>query len=60
MFKKECPACGGKNINSVKPSMMKQAQKGSAFLLLGPLALLMKSPKTLYVCQDCKFSWEER
>jgi len=39
---------------------MKKAQKGSLFLLLGPLALLTKSPKDLNVCKDCGFSWEDR
>ena len=58
--KNKCPKCNSKNLNKVKASLMKKAQKGSLFLLLGPLALLTKSPKDLNVCKDCGFSWEDR
>jgi hypothetical protein len=57
---KKCPKCDGQNLNKVKPSLMKKATRGSAFLLFGPLALAMKDPKTLNVCRDCGFSWEDR
>lgn len=53
---KPCPRCNKKNINVIAPSLWK---KGSRQLALGPLALI-NQPKTLYVCQDCGFSWEER
>jgi ribosomal protein L40E len=57
---KKCPKCDSKNLNKVKPSLSKRAKRGSMFLLVGPLALMMKEPKTLNVCRDCGFSWEDR
>lgn len=53
---KPCPRCDKKNINVVAPSLWK---KGSRQLVLGPLAMI-NQPKTLYVCRDCGFSWEDR
>ncbi|KKR49643.1 MAG: hypothetical protein UT84_C0022G0006 [Candidatus Curtissbacteria bacterium GW2011_GWA1_40_16] len=60
VFSKKCPRCDSTNLNKVKPSLMKQALPGSAFLLFGPLGLLAKQPKTLNVCRNCGFSWEDR
>lgn len=59
-FGKKCPKCDSKNLNKVKPSLMQKALPGSAFLLFGPIGLLAKQPKTLNVCRDCGFSWEDR
>lgn len=59
-FGTKCPKCGKKNINKVKPTMWQKAKRGSAFMLMGPFALMMKEPKTLNVCKDCGFSWEDR
>jgi predicted Zn-ribbon and HTH transcriptional regulator len=60
LFGKKCPKCDSHNIKVVKPGLMRRAQKGSAFLVFGPLALLMKDPKNLNVCRKCGFSWEDR
>jgi len=57
---KKCPRCDSKKLKMVKPSLMKRAFPGSAFLLFGPIGLLAKQPKTLNVCRDCGFSWEDR
>jgi len=59
-FSLKCPRCDKKNINKVKPSLFEKAKRGSAFMLAGPFALGMKEPKTLNVCKDCGFSWEDR
>ncbi len=55
-YGKPCPRCDKKNINVIAPSLWK---KGSRQLVLGALAMV-NQPKTLYVCRDCGFSWEER
>lgn len=60
LSKKQCPKCDSFNIKTVKPSLMKQAFPGSAFLLFGPIGLLAKKPESLNVCRDCSFSWTDR
>lgn len=52
-FKTKCPRCGKKNINKVKPSLWRKAEAAAMFNIGG-------KPKTLNVCKDCGFSWEDR
>lgn len=51
--KKKCLACDSENINELKPSKYRQMQ--DQFNLT-----FRKATKTLNVCKDCKFSWEDR
>jgi hypothetical protein len=59
-FKKQCPKCDSRAIKQVKPGSMQKALPGSLFFLFGPIGLLAKQSKTLNVCRDCGFSWEDR
>lgn len=51
--KRKCPRCNSTNLNAVKPSLWRRAE-AAALLNLGG------KPKTLNVCRDCSFSWEDR
>jgi hypothetical protein len=50
---KKCPKCDSKKIKEVKPSLWRKAEAASFFNLGG-------KPRTLNVCRDCGFSWEDR
>lgn len=56
-FKKKCPRCDSTNLNKVKPSLWRKWQDAS--LQLWTLGI-RKPSKTLNVCKDCGFSWEDR
>lgn len=55
-FKKKCPKCDSTNLNKVKPGFWSKYMAASTMLWLGA----GKQPKTLNVCRDCSFSWEDR
>lgn len=60
--KKQCPRCGGKNINVVKESYLQGVRRASLNLVL-PIRFLTghaKKSKSLFVCVDDGFSWEGR
>lgn len=55
--KKKCPKCDSTNLNKVKPSLW------TKFWDLQWQAWtfgIRKPSKTLNVCRDCGFSWEDR
>lgn len=56
LFGKKCPKCGSGSINKVKSSIGQKMHR----VLMGPYAMFTKAPKTLNVCKDCGFSWEDR
>lgn len=56
LFKKKCPKCDSENLNKVKPGLWSKYMAASTILWFGA----GKQPKTLNVCRDCGFSWEDR
>lgn len=58
--KKQCPKCDSFNLKEVKPTSSEKALPLSLAFLIGPLGLLYPRAKTLNVCRDCGFSWEQR
>lgn len=59
-FKKKCPKCDSTNLNKVKPSLWRKWQEASTKVVFFPFSLMRKEAKTLNVCRDCGFSWEDR
>lgn len=54
MFRsKKCPLCKSKEISEVKPSTYRKMQ--DQFFIA-----FRKATKTLNICRDCKFQWEDR
>lgn len=51
--KKQCPKCDSKNIKEVKPTWWRKTMAAG-------VAPWGHQPKTLNVCRDCGFSWEDR
>ncbi|HCC25078.1 MAG TPA: hypothetical protein DEP85_06185 [Holosporales bacterium] len=61
-FKKNCPKCGGSQINVVKETFIEDFKR-SLFNLILPIRFFTghaKKPKNLNVCTSCGFSWEDR
>lgn len=52
-FGTKCLKCGKKKINKLKPSLWRKAEAAMLLNMGG-------KPKTLNVCKDCGFSWEDR
>lgn len=52
-FGTKCLRCGKKEINKLKPSLWRKAEAAMLLNMGG-------KPKTLNVCKDCGFSWEDR
>jgi hypothetical protein len=52
----KCPRCGSTNLNQVKPGLKDKYMASSTMLFTGA----GKISKTLNVCRDCSFSWEDR
>lgn len=50
---KQCPKCDSTNLNYVKPTFWQKAKSVG-------VAPWGKPVKTLNVCRDCGFSWEDR
>ena len=55
LFRKKCPKCDSKKIKKVKPGLWSKYMAASTMLFGAG-----KQPKTLNVCRDCGFSWEDR
>lgn len=53
---KQCPRCGSKNLNVVKPDLLSKSRFAGIAMFTGA----GKEPKNLNVCRDCGFSWEDR
>lgn len=51
--KDKCPRCDSTNLNYVEPSFWQKAKSAG-------IAPWGKPAKTLNVCRDCGFSWEDR
>lgn len=51
--KKKCPKCDSTSLNFVKPTFWQKYMAAG----LSPWG---EKPKTLNVCRDCGFSWEDR
>lgn len=60
LFGKKCPKCGSYNLSKVKPSLWKKWQDASIKVVFFPFSLFRKGAKTLNVCRDCGFDWEDR
>jgi len=52
-FGKKCPKCDSRKIKQVKPTIWRKFMAAS-------VAPWGHPPKTLNVCRDCGFSWEDR
>ncbi len=52
----KCPRCDSKNLKKVKPGFWSKYMAASTIVWFGA----GKRPKTLNVCRDCGFSWEDR
>lgn len=53
----KCPRCDSRNIKKVKPGLWRRfSDLNFEVLTLG----IRKPSKTLNVCRDCGFSWENR
>lgn len=53
---KKCPKCDSKNLNVVKPGFLKHLMQQNVAIYHPGL----QPSKTLNVCRDCGFSWEDR
>ena len=52
---KKCPKCDCRNINTIKPSIVKRT-----FEALDWTTIFRGKSKNLNVCRECSFSWEDR
>lgn len=62
LFGKKCLKCGSTKINTLKESFMNDLQR-SMLNVAFPIRFFLpagKKPKSLNVCKDCGFSWEDR